>query len=228
VTLVAPKIDPAPDSPVNVLRPSLRRELARLGLDESLDGRLLAYLALLLQWNQAYNLTAIRDPQEMLVKHLFDSLAILAYVPAGALVDIGSGAGLPGIPLALALPDLRLTMIETAGKKARFLREAVRALGLSERVRVLSARAENVDEAGHYDCLTARAFGTLEQILHIGGHLLRPGGQLLAMKGRDPSHELSDLPAGWRHVATHRLRVPQLDGERCLCVIESTSAGAQD
>ncbi|MGQ0801833.1 MAG: 16S rRNA (guanine(527)-N(7))-methyltransferase RsmG [Pseudomarimonas sp.] len=209
---------------MNALRPALRVELARLGLDESLDSCLLAYLALLMQWNQAYNLTAIRDPHEMLVKHLFDSLAILAFVPSGTLVDIGSGAGLPAIPLALALPDLRVTMIETAGKKARFLREAVRALGLSERVRVLSARAENVDEAGRHDCLTARAFGTLEQILHIGGHLLRPGGQLLAMKGRDPSHELSDLPAGWRHVATHRLLVPDLEGERCLCVVESTSA----
>ncbi len=227
MTPVAPTFAIPPDSPVNALRPALRLELARLGLDEALDDCLLAYLALLLQWNQAYNLTAIRDPQEMLVKHLFDSLAILAYVPPGVLVDIGSGAGLPAIPLALALPDLRVTMIETAGKKARFLREAVRALGLTERVRVLSARAENVDEAGRYDCLTARAFGTLEQILHIGGHLLRPGGQLLAMKGRDPSHELSELPAGWRHVTTHRLVVPTLDGERCLCIVESTSVGMQ-
>lgn len=225
-------MNPAPYSPAadpslttEALRPRLRAGLQALGLDPALDTPLLTYLALLLQWNQAYNLTAIRDPDEMLVKHLFDSLAIHPHVPAGALIDIGSGAGLPAIPLALALPKLQVTLVETAGKKARFLREAVRMLGLTDRVRVLSARAEAVEEHGRHDCLSARAFGTLEQILDVGGHLLRPGGRLLAMKGRQPLTELADLPTGWRHVATHLLRVPELDAERCLCIVEAPQTG---
>ncbi len=203
------------------LRQPLRDGLAALDLSQDVASPLLTYLSLLLQWNRAYNLTAIRDPHEMLVKHLLDSLAIHPYVRCVSLVDIGSGAGLPAIPLALALPNLRVLMIETAGKKARFLREAVRALKLEDRVRVLSARAEDVDEHAQHDCLSARAFGTLAQIVAIGGHLLRPGGQLLAMKGRDPSNELAELPLGWRHLATHRLSVPSLAAERCLCVVES-------
>jgi len=218
---------PITSSTLIALRPALREGLIALRLPEALDEPLLAYLGLLAQWNQAYNLTAIRDPAEMLVKHLFDSLVIHPYLPINArLVDIGSGAGLPAIPLALARADLRVTLIETAGKKARFLREAVRALGLGERVRVLAARAEAVDEAGSYDCLSARAFGTLAQILAIGGHLLRPGGQLIALKGRDPVAELAELGPGWRHVATHPLVVPGLDAERCLCVVEASTPAA--
>lgn len=225
VSAASPAIPIPADPALQCLRPALHAGLERLGLDPALDAPLLAYLALLLQWNRAYNLTAVRDPREMLGKHLLDSLAIHAYLPAGEMVDIGSGAGLPAIPLALALPALRVTVIETAGKKARFLREAVRALGLSPRVRVLSARAEAVDEPGRYDCLSARAFGTLRQILDVGGHLLRPGGRLLAMKGHEPLEELADLPPGWRHVATHALQVPGLDAERCLCIVEAAAAG---
>ncbi len=214
---------PQPDAALLALRPQLRGGLRALQLDEGLDQPLLGYLALLLQWSRAYNLTAIRDPQEMLVKHLFDSLAVHPHLPEGTLVDIGSGAGLPVIPLALARSDLHACMIETAGKKARFLREAVRALGLSGRVDVLSARAESVERSGRYDCLSARAFGTLAEIIAIGGHLVRPGGRLLAMKGRDPVAEIDALPNGWRHLATHRLAVPGLDAERCLCIVEAPS-----
>ncbi len=207
-------------TPPNEPAELLRAGLAELALDAALEAPLLDYLALLQQWNQAYNLTAIRDPREMVAKHLLDSLAVLPHLPEGRLVDIGSGAGLPVVPLALARPTLRATLVETAGKKARFLREAVRRLALVERIEVLSARAEQLDRAGQYDLLSARAFGTLRQILTIGGHLLRPGGRLLAMKGQPPQAELADLPAGWRHVATHPLRVPGLDAERCLCVVE--------
>lgn len=206
----------APNDPAALLRAGL----AELGLSDVPESPLLDYLALLQQWNQAYNLTAIRDPREMVVKHLLDSLAILQHVPDGRLVDIGSGAGLPAIPLAIARPALRATLVETAGKKARFLREAVRRLDLGERVEVLSARAEAVDRAGQYDLLSARALGTLRQILSLGGHLLGPRGRLLAMKGQAPTAELADLPPGWRHVATHPLLVPGLDAERCLVVVE--------
>jgi 16S rRNA (guanine527-N7)-methyltransferase len=198
--------------------------LQALHLDPTaLSGPLRDYLALLLRWNRAYNLTAIRDPAEMVTKHLLDALAILPHLACRRLADIGTGPGLPGIPLALAAPALEVSLIETAGKKARFLREAVRTLGLSDRVSVYAARAEQVTSAAAHDCLTARAFGTLGQIIEVGGHLLRPGGRLLAMKGRRPEAELAALPAGWQHLATHQLEVPGLDAERHLVIVERTA-----
>ena len=205
------------------LAPRLSDGLVALGLPaQPLAERLLDYLALLLQWNRAYNLTAIRDPEEMLTKHLLDSLSIHAYVQ-GSIADIGTGAGLPGIPLALANPSLTVSLVETAGKKARFLREAVRHLGLAQ-VTVHDSRAEDVPESGRHDQLIARALAPLAGILAFGGHLLKPGGRLLAMKGRDPVDELADLPAGYRHVATHVLHVPGLDAERHLVVVEKSAA----
>ncbi len=203
----------------------LEHGLASLGLPgEPLGARLREYLELLTKWNRAYNLTAIRDPAEMIDKHLLDSLAIWRHA-AGceSLADVGTGPGLPGIPLALALPGLHVSLVETAGKKARFLREAVRTLGLAERVRVHAMRAEQVPESGRHDCLVARAFGTLAQIIEVGGHLLHPGGRLLAMKGRRPDDELAALPPGWRHTATHPLVVPGLDAERHLIIVERTA-----
>jgi 16S rRNA (guanine527-N7)-methyltransferase len=201
------------------LTPRLRAGLVDLGLSpDPLAERLLAYLGLLLQWNRAYNLTAIRDPQDMLTKHLLDSLSIHPHV-RGSLADIGTGPGLPGIPLALALPGLQVSLVETAGKKARFLREAVRHLGL-EGVRVHDSRAQDVPETGQHDCLAARAFGTLGEILAAGGHLLKSGGRLLAMKGREPAEEIAALPDGYRHLATHPLAVPGLEAERHLVVVE--------
>ena len=209
------------------LEPALAAGLQTLGLPVSLCPPLLDYLALLVRWNAAYNLTAIRDPEEMVVKHLLDSLAIHPHVECVSLVDIGAGAGLPGIPLALALPGLRLTLVESAGKKARFLREAVRALGLATRVTVHAQRAEAVAEAGRHDCLVTRAFGTLERIIEVGGSLLRPHGRLLAMKGRDPVDEIAALPAGWRHLASHRIVVPGLAAERHLVIVERTASGPE-
>jgi 16S rRNA (guanine527-N7)-methyltransferase len=202
------------------LEPALTDGLHALGLPAALAGPLRDYLALLSKWNRAYNLTAIRDPAEMVVRHLLDSLAIHRFVDGGRLADIGTGPGLPGIPLALALPDLRVSLVESAGKKARFLAEAVRLLGLAERVTVHAVRAENLAESGCHDCLTARAFGTLDRIIEVGGHLLRPGGRLLAMKGRQPDDELAALPPGWQHRSTHLLDVPGLDAERHLVIVE--------
>lgn len=201
------------------LAPTLDAGLAELGLaTPGLRDALLTYLALLVQWNRAYNLTAIRDPEEMAVKHLLDSLTAHPFVE-GTIADIGTGPGLPGIPLALAKPGLSVSLVETAGKKARFLREAVRALTL-QNVRVHAARAEDVPETGQHDHLIARALAPLDGILALGGHLLRQGGTLLAMKGRVPDEEIAVLPVGYRHVSTHRLHVPGLDAERHLIVVE--------
>ncbi len=206
-------------NPLASLRPELAAGLAALGLPESpLADRLLDYLALLDRWNKTYNLTAIRDPREMLSKHLLDSLAMWRHVRPGALADLGTGPGLPGIPLALAVPGLQVTLVEAIGKKTRFLREVVRQLGLAN-VRVLESRAEAVDEPGAYEQITARALDTLAGILAVGGHLLSPTGRLLAMKGVRPDAEIADLPPGWRVEAIDPLVVPGLAGERHLVVV---------
>ena len=137
--------------------------LDALGLDRALSAPLLDYLALLARWNRTYNLTAVRDPADMVTLHLLDALALHPHLHGIArLADLGSGAGLPGIPLAIALPGLAVTLVESNGKKARFLREAVRTLGLA-RVRVAECRAEALDEPGAYDAVTARALATLPQ-----------------------------------------------------------------
>ncbi|MGN7726935.1 16S rRNA (guanine(527)-N(7))-methyltransferase RsmG [Luteimonas sp. 22616] len=203
--------------------PALRAELvaglATLGLDAALAEPLLAYLALLDRWNRTYNLTAIRDPRAMVSLHLLDSLAMHPFVrDVGTLADLGSGAGLPGIPLAIALPALQVTLVESNGKKARFLREAVRTLGLGN-ARVAESRAEALAQPGAFDAITARAMATLADLLAAGAHLLRPGGRLLAMKGVMPDDEIAALPAGWQVQATHPLAVPGLDAERHLVVV---------
>lgn len=201
------------------LRPELESGLHALGLGASLADPLLAYLALLARWNQTYNLTAIRDPREMLGKHLLDSLAMHAHL-AGikSLADLGTGPGLPGIPLAIARPQLHVTLVESNGKKARFLREAVRQLRL-DNAEVAETRIEAFDAPAAFDALTARALATLPQIIDLGGHLLAPHGRLLAMKGVLPDDEINALPAGWQLLAAHPLQVPGLAATRHLVEI---------
>ena len=201
------------------LRDDLSRGLAALGLDaDTLSPPLLAYLALLDRWNRTYNLTAIRNPREMVTRHLLDSLAMHSFIENEALADLGTGPGLPGIPLALAKPRLQVTLVESNGKKARFLREAVRTLGLAN-ARVAESRAEALDEPGAYDAITARALDTLAGIIDVGGHLVKPGGKLLAMKGVRPEEEIATLPVGWTVSAVQPLVVPGLVGERHLILV---------
>ena len=201
---------------IDTLRPELAAGLEALGLPAALATPLLAYLALLARWNATYNLTAIRDPRDMVAKHLLDSLAMQPFVrDLRTLADLGTGPGLPGIPLAIATPGLQVTLVESNGKKARFLREAVRQLGLGN-VQVAESRIEAFQPGTHFDAITARALATLPLILELGGHLPGPGGRLLAMKGVVPDGEIATLPAGWRLAAVHPLRVPGLDAERHL------------
>lgn len=251
-------------------RADLDAGLAALGLDHALAEPLVRYLSLLQRWNAAYNLTAIREPREMVTKHLLDSLAMVpamvgvpglgvlgpkvgvpdspekvgvpdSSVPdsqrsgkvgvpdlhrkvdvpdpqTAGLADLGTGPGLPGIPLAIAIPGLQVTLVESNGKKARFLREAVRTLGLGD-VDVAESRIEALDRPGRYAAITARALATLPQILALGGHLLAADGVLLAMKGARPDDEIAALPPGWAVREVRPLRVPGLDAERHLVVI---------
>lgn len=212
-------------NPIHGLAPELERGLAALGLEagpERVAG-LLAYLDLLHQWNRAYNLTAVREPAAMLRLHLLDSLSVAPFVTEGRLSDIGSGAGLPGIPLALIRPRLQVRLIESNGKKARFLRQAVRTLELAS-VEVLQARAETVPAEPPQDLVVARAVTSLAELVRLGGHMLKPGGELLAMKGRLPEDEIAALPASWTLAAVHELRVPGLEAERHLLVLRRRAA----
>ncbi len=207
------------------LRAELDAGLRALALDAALTEPLLAYLALLDRWNKTYNLTAIRDPRAMVSLHLLDSLAMHPFVrDIATLADLGAGAGLPGIPLAIALPALRVTLVESNGKKARFLREAVRTLQL-DNARVAESRAEALAESAAFDAITARAMATLPDILAVGAHLLAPTGRLLAMKGARPDAEIAALPPGWALEAVHPLRVPGLDAERHLVVVRARDPG---
>ena len=165
----------------------------------------------------------------MVTRHLLDSLAMHPFVDdlaanGGALADLGTGPGLPGIPLAIAKPGLRVTLVESNGKKARFLREAVRTLKL-DNARVAESRAEALDEPQAYDALTARALDVLSGIIEVGGHLLKPGGALLAMKGVRPDDEIAALPAGWSVDTIQPLAVPGLVGERHMVVVRRDRPG---
>lgn len=207
-------------------RAELDAGLAALGLNNALAAPLLAYLELLARWNRTYNLTAVRDPREMVGKHLLDSLAMHCVldqlgIDHGTLADLGTGAGLPGIPLAIAKPNLQVALVESNGKKARFLREAVRTLQLGN-ARVAETRAEALDEPGAHDAITARALATLPLIVKLGGHLLKPGGRLLAMKGARPDDEIAALPEGWHLQSVHLLTVPGLAAQRHLVVVART------
>ncbi|MDE2086380.1 MAG: 16S rRNA (guanine(527)-N(7))-methyltransferase RsmG [Xanthomonadaceae bacterium] len=200
------------------LQARLEQGIAALGLVLPADAveRLLEYQALLGRWNAAYNLTAVRDPAEMVTRHLLDSLAILPHVQGESLADLGTGPGLPGIVLAIAAPARQILLVDSNGKKVRFLREAIRALQLGG-VRAVQSRVEEVE--GTFDCITARAFASLADMLGWGGHLLAPGGTWLAMKGKAPDEELPGVPPGFAVRAIHPLAVPGLDAERSLVVL---------
>ena len=188
----------------------------KLSLPAEAVSRLLDYQALLERWNAAYNLTAVRDAAEMITRHLLDSLAILPYVQGGTLADLGTGPGLPGIVLAIAAPGREILLVDSNGKKVRFLREAIRALKL-DGVRAVQSRVEDVQ--GQFDCITARAFASFADMLGWGGHLLAPGGIWLAMKGKQSEDELSGVPTTFVVRETHVLTVPGLDAERRLVVL---------
>jgi len=201
----------------------LRAGVAELGLSPSAQAveELLDYLELLSRWNAAYNLTAVRDPLAMVTSHLLDSLAVAHLVRGERLADIGSGAGLPGIPLAILSPERQVTLIDANGKKTRFLREAVRALRLVN-VSIEAQRVENV--SGEFDTVTARAFASIANMLHLAGHLLAADGILLALKGQLHKEEILGLPEGYVVSEVKALRVPGLAAARHAVIIQHARA----
>lgn len=198
------------------LRPDLDRGLDQLGLalPDPVRIALIDYLALLARWNRTYNLSAVREPAQMLVRHMFDSLAVAPHVHGNRLADIGTGPGLPGIPLALAIPKLQVLLVDSNGKKARFLRQAVRTLGLGDRCQVNQARVEALADDTGFDTITSRAFASLADFIAGSRGLLAPGGRWLALKGQRPDDEIHALPADIHVDAVVPLQVPGLAAQR--------------
>ena len=206
----------------------LRRASAELGvqLSDTQSTQLVAFATLLVKWNRAYNLTAIDKPQEIVSHHLLDSLSIIPELErcaeSGALriLDVGSGGGLPGVPIAIALPAMRVTLIDRVQKKTAFLQQARLELGLTN-VEVTHARVEEY-RAAPFDVITSRAFAALEEMVRVTAHLLAPRGCWLAMKGVYPTEEISALPSTVKLMRAVKLHVPLLGAERHLLVLRPT------
>jgi 16S rRNA (guanine527-N7)-methyltransferase len=198
----------------------LGRDAAALGvaLADAQVATLERYLDLLEKWNRVYNLTAIRERSRMVTHHLLDSLAVLPHLRGPRVLDVGSGAGLPGIPIAVANPALQVTLLESNHKKSAFLTQAVAELQLAN-VQVVTERVESWQPEARFDTIVSRAFAELGEFVSLAGRLLAARGVLAAMKGVHPFEEIERLPQGFRVQQVVRLRVPGLDAERHLVLM---------
>lgn len=179
---------------------------------------LLCYLELLNKWNKAYNLTAVRNPEEMLYRHLLDSLSVVTRVKGQRIIDVGTGPGLPGIPLAILFPETDFTLLDSNGKKTRFLTQCKLEMGL-DNVTVIHGRVEEFRPQVPFDQVVSRAFSAIENMVNWCAHLVDDHGMFLAMKGLFPKEELSSLPDGYSVTESVELDVPGCDGERHLIII---------
>jgi len=198
-----------------------------LALSAAQIDKLMAYQALLAKWNKVYNLTALRDPAQMVTHHLLDSLsAVSAFASAQRVLDVGAGGGLPGIVLAIwaaeAQPQMQITLVDTVSKKTAFLNQVKAQLHLGN-VTVLHARVEQLPVEQQYDVITSRAFAELKDFVTWSNHLLQQGGKYIALKGVLPQEEIDRLPAGWKVQRVQPLQVPGLDAERHLIFMERTT-----
>jgi 16S rRNA (guanine527-N7)-methyltransferase len=192
----------------------------QLDLSDKQLGQLLDYLALLAKWNAVYNLTAVRDPKEMVTLHLLDSLAAVpAFAASHHVLDVGAGGGLPGLVLAIVRPDMQVSMVDTVHKKTAFLTQVKAELGLAN-VTVYTARVEELQVPEKFDTITSRAFAELADFVNWSGALLADGGRFIALKGVRPDDEIARLPAGWKVSEVRPLEVPLLNAERHLVFIE--------
>jgi 16S rRNA (guanine527-N7)-methyltransferase len=181
--------------------------------DKGTEAQLIRYIELIAQWNRVFNLTAIRDLDAMVTRHLLDSLTIKPFIKGKNVLDVGTGAGLPGIPLAIVMPERQFVLLDSNQKKTRFLQQTVYQLRLKN-VRVVHQRVEEYKTEQLFDTVVSRAFSTLREYLQFSKHLVKAGGQILAMKGVYPLTELQEIGAPFKVVNTHPLKVPKLDAER--------------
>lgn len=184
-----------------------------LSLNERAKQQLIQYLELMLTWNQVFNLTSITTPKEMVYLHIIDSLSVMPYLHGNQLLDVGTGAGLPGIPLAIANPDQHWVLVDKNSKKTRFLTQAIAELGLTH-VSAIHSRSENFHPDQCFDSILSRAFGSLRLFAETTGHLLCPGGKLIAMKGKYPEEEINDLPPQFLVEDVSKLGIKGMDIER--------------
>ena len=209
-------------------RPKLAQVLAegikdlKLDLNEQQHEQLLDSLALLFKWNAVYNLTSVRDPMQMMTHHVLDSLAAVpAFEGAQNVLDVGAGGGLPGMVLAIAKPQMKVSMIDTVHKKTAFLTQVKAELGLAN-VTVYTMRVEQLQVADKFDVITSRAFADLSDFVNWSGHVLAEGGQFIALKGTAPPEEQERLPKEWKVTLLQPLQVPGLQAERHLVFIQRT------
>jgi 16S rRNA (guanine527-N7)-methyltransferase len=201
----------------------LAQGAVQLGLSLSAQQQtlLLAYLALLIKWNKAYNLTAVRNPDEMVSRHLLDSLSLAPFIDGDSWLDVGSGGGMPGIPLAILFPDKQFTLLDSNGKKTRFLTQVRLELKLSN-VQVINARVESLQPEQPFAGIVSRAFSSLADFANWTRHLGNQHSQWLAMKGLHPTGELQALPSDFVLHGEHALAVPGCQGQRHLLILRRT------
>jgi len=199
----------------------LRQGLSDLGLDPKSCPceAYLEYIELLAKWNRAYNLTGVRDKERMVHAHVLDSLAVLPYIQGNRCLDVGTGAGLPGFILALTQPDKEWTLVDSNGKKIRFLRQLLFEMKV-ENVEIIHSRAEKFLSSVAYSSIISRAFGTLDVFFGAVEHLLHPGTRVLAMKGKLPDNELQGVAGLKKYISIHDLQVPGIDMHRSLVILE--------
>jgi 16S rRNA (guanine527-N7)-methyltransferase len=186
------------------------------------QNQLVDFVLLLHKWNKTYNLSSVRDPSEMMVKHIFDSIAVAPHLHGINIADVGTGPGLPGIPLAIMCPEKMFTLIDSLGKRVRFMKQAVHALGISN-VTPIQSRVEALIPEKPFDVVLSRAFASLNDMLHWCKHLSSPQGEFLALKGQLHQQELTDIPAQFTLVKSIPLLIPSLIGERHLVKIKINS-----
>lgn len=210
------------------VRVSLANALTAANIDAYDDeqDKLFCYMQLLIKWNRTYNLTSVRDPRQIIARHLIDSLSVLPFIHGENILDIGSGAGLPGIPLAILLPDSEFVLLDSNGKKTRFLLQTVRDLQL-DNVSVENIRVEDYHPGYRFDQIISRAFSSIRDMVELSEHLCTKNGEFLAMKGVYPEAEMADLPKGFKVSSEHELTTTGLAGERnliCMKFAESEVA----
>jgi 16S rRNA (guanine527-N7)-methyltransferase len=207
--------------PFEQLENCLIQGLSKLGQSSTKQqiNQLISFLELLHRWNTAFNITAIREPRAMLARHVFDSLAIKEYIVGNRLIDVGTGAGLPGIPLAITCPKKNFVLLDSNSKKTGFLFQARTTLKLAN-VQEVNERAEKHIPTQKYDAVLCRAYGSLSELVLYTNHLLVPGGKFFAMKGKISKEELRQLPKNYSVENIYKLAVPELDEERHLIIVK--------
>ncbi|WP_312080251.1 16S rRNA (guanine(527)-N(7))-methyltransferase RsmG [Leclercia sp.] len=195
---------------------------AGISLTDHQKNQLVGYVDMLHKWNKAYNLTSVRDPNEMLVRHILDSIVVAPHLQGERFIDVGTGPGLPGIPLSIVRPECQFTLLDSLGKRVRFLRQVQHELKL-ENIYPVQSRVEEFSAEPPFDGVISRAFASLNDMIGWCKHLPAQNGRFYALKGILPEDEIAQLPDGFEVESAIKLRVPQLEGERHLVIVKPNS-----